>query len=172
METAITKKQSVRVSQVLSVLNNAARNDITISQACEEEGISVRTFQRWYSERKNEIIQILEVMAAARVQEITQLALIRQEGIKVLLKRIEADGTETKDVLAILKYVGSELEVALTASDAYDETQEKRAQEYAQALTGPTLQDTENRFVLRREREEEVEEKDTEYIEGSYVDAT
>jgi hypothetical protein len=169
METAITKKNSVRVSQVLKILNNAARNDITISQACAEEGISHRTFQRWYVDRKDDIIQTLEILAAARVQEITKLALIRQQGIETLLKRIENAGTETKDVLAILKYVGSEMETALTASGSYDETQEQQAQEYARNLAGPQLQDTENRFVLKRERNEEVIEE-VEIIQGDYTD--
>ena len=169
METAITKKQSVRVSQVLKILNNAARNDITISEACAEEGVSHRTFQRWYVDRKEEIIQILEALTAARVQEITKLALIRQQGIDVLLKRVENSGTETKDVLAILKYVGAEMEVALTASGSYDEAQEKQAQEFARTLTGPDLQEMDNRFVLKSDNPQ-PEQPEVQIIEGNYTD--
>jgi len=170
MIDSITKTKSVRVSQLLKILNNAARNDITITQACEEEGISYRTFQRWYVDRKDEIIVTLELLAAARVQEITTFALIRQQGIDVLLKRIANVGTETKDVLAILKYISGEMDTALTASGSYDEAQEKQAQQYARDLAGPQLQDTENRFVLRRDRSDDEETEKTEYIEGNYTD--
>jgi len=167
----ITRHQSVRVAQILSILNNAATNDLTITQACEEVGISPRTFNRWYDDRKDEIITILETMAIARVQEITQLAQIRQQGIQTLLARISRDGTETKDVLAILKYVGAELETALTASGSYDESQEKQAQEYAKSLRGPQLQETDNRFVLRRERSvEETDEIDESILDVEYTD--
>lgn len=170
MPNLTEKSQSIQVAKVLTILNLAARNDITLKEACQQEGIAYPTFHRWYSSRKDEIVMLIDTLAIARVSQITLMAKIYQDALERIGQRVEFGLLDTSELLAVMKYIKTDLADALTATGGFDETQEQQAQAYAESLTGPQLKEVENRFVIKSTDRKTMEIQERDVIEGDYTD--